>query len=535
LFTKDGRMRVIFLNATRRGADGEVTGVIGVGQDITELRKVTAEQQMVAEDLQRLIETANAPIFGVDTEGRVTEWNRMAAHLSGFSKQETLGRKLVEDFITPDFKEKVAIVLAHACEGEETANFEFPLVTKTGKRFDVLLNATTRRDAEGKVTGVVGVGQDITEMRNILIESKRVADDLTRVIDTANAPILGIDTEGKVTEWNRIAAAISGWSKSETIGKLLVEEFITESYREEVGRVLKDALEGNETANFEFPLFTKDGRRREILLNATTRRGADGEVTGVVGVGQDITELRKVTAEQQRVADDLQRLIETANAPIFGVDTEGRVTEWNRMAAHLSGYPKEETMGRKLVEDFITPEYKEKVSVVLACACQGEETANFEFPLVTKTGKRFDVLLNATTRRDADGQVTGVVGVGQDITELRGVMVESKRVADDLTRVIDTANAPIFGIDTRGCVTEWNLMAAAISGWDRSETVGRSLVAEFIRESYREEVGRVLNRALQEMKQQTLNFLFSQKMDREERSCLMPLHDVLLKEKSLVS
>lgn len=42
-----------------------------------------------------------------------------------------------------------------------------------------------------------------------------------------------------------------------------------------------------DTANFEFPMFTKSGERKAILLNATTRRGADGEITGVIGVGQD--------------------------------------------------------------------------------------------------------------------------------------------------------------------------------------------------------------------------------------------------------
>ena len=42
-----------------------------------------------------------------------------------------------------------------------------------------------------------------------------------------------------------------------------------------------------ETTNFEFPLFSKIGERREILLNATTRRGPNGDVIGVIGVGQD--------------------------------------------------------------------------------------------------------------------------------------------------------------------------------------------------------------------------------------------------------
>merc|ERR1719305_2076526 len=106
-------------------------------------------------------------------------------------------------------------------------------------------------------------------------------------------------------------------------GKRLVEEVLKEDCQSEVRTALEFALQGQETANFEFPLFTKDRRRREILFNATTRRDAEGKVTGVIGVGQDITDLREIMAEQKRIADELSRLIETANAPIFGVNKEG--------------------------------------------------------------------------------------------------------------------------------------------------------------------------------------------------------------------
>ena len=56
---------------------------------------------------------------------------------------------------------------------------------------------------------------------------------------------------------------------------------------------------------------------------------------GVVGIGQDIT--GRIAQEREYT-----RLIDTANAPIFGVDTQGRVNVWNQCAVRLSGYPAEE-------------------------------------------------------------------------------------------------------------------------------------------------------------------------------------------------
>ena len=121
---------------------------------------------------------------------------------------------------------------------------------------------------------------------------------------------------------------------------------------------------------------------------------------GVVGIGQDIT--GRIAQERE-----YSKLIDSANAPIFGVDTLGKVTIWNKNAHKLVGYSSEEVMGQNLVEQFITPEHRARVQSVIDQALAGEETANFEFPLMTKAGIRLEVLLNATTRRDEQGNVIG--------------------------------------------------------------------------------------------------------------------------------
>ena len=46
----------------------------------------------VANDLKQIIERANAPIFGIDADGLINEWNRKAAEITGFSKEEVTGQ-----------------------------------------------------------------------------------------------------------------------------------------------------------------------------------------------------------------------------------------------------------------------------------------------------------------------------------------------------------------------------------------------------------------------------------------------------------
>ncbi|KAL4158384.1 hypothetical protein PRNP1_004160 [Phytophthora ramorum] len=469
VITKTGRKLNILLNATARfDQHGRIVGVVGIGQDITD--RIAQE-----EEYARLIDSANAPIFGVDGNGLVNIWNKKAAEITQYTPADVMGENMVEKFITEDYREAVGFVLSKALEGVETANFEFPLMTKAGRRVEILLNATSRFNEHGDVIGMVGIGQDITD---------RIAQEqeYSRLIDTANAPIFGVDSNGRVNIWNRKAADIMQYTNQDVLGKDLVAEFISEEYKVPVRSVLEKAFEGVETANFEFPLITKAGRRVEILLNATPRYNEHGEVKGMVGIGQDITE--RIAQEQE-----YSRLIDTANAPIFGVDANMCVNIWNRKAAQITNYAIDEVMGENLVETFISPEFRPIVAEVLSQALRGEETANFEFPLITRPGTRIEILLNATPRYDSNGRIVGVVGIGQDITD---------RIAQEheYFRLIDTANAPIFGIDTTGSINEWNQKIEEITGYHKSDVLGLSLVHTFITPESRQQVRQLLNQAL---------------------------------------
>ena len=115
----------------------QAVGVLGVGQDITERKKVEIEKANVAQELQTFIDTANAPIFGIDENGLVNEWNNKSVEITGFSREEVFGQNLVKVYITEEFRDQVSMVLTNALGGEETANFEFPLFTKNQQRVEV--------------------------------------------------------------------------------------------------------------------------------------------------------------------------------------------------------------------------------------------------------------------------------------------------------------------------------------------------------------------------------------------------------------
>jgi PAS domain S-box-containing protein len=147
-------------------------------------------------------------------------------------------------------------------------------------------------------------------------------------------------------------------------------------------------------------------------------------IFGVRGVFQRLNQ--QALSEQanfqlaEQTASELVQFIDTANAPIFGIDANGLINVWNQKIAVITGFSKKETIGRELVRLFITDEHKAKVSEVLDLALVGQETENYELLIYCKDGTKTLFLMNATTRRDKNGCIVGVVGVGQNITFMRG-------------------------------------------------------------------------------------------------------------------
>jgi PAS domain S-box-containing protein len=117
----------------------------------------------------------------------VNEWNNKTAEITGFSKEEAMNFPLVETFIAPSHRESVRIVLENALLQTETSNYELEFQTKSGEIRHLLVNATTRRDAENNIAGAVGVAQDVTEEKKHDRSVAALASGLRQLIDTANA------------------------------------------------------------------------------------------------------------------------------------------------------------------------------------------------------------------------------------------------------------------------------------------------------------------------------------------------------------
>jgi hypothetical protein len=112
-----------------------------------------------------LIETAQAVVLLLGPDGRIVRFNRYTENLLGYRLNEVQGQDWIERFIPPDDRPRVREVLEQALAGGDTSGTVSVLLTRDGQPRYLQWSNQVLRDAGGQVIGVLGIGQDITSLK----------------------------------------------------------------------------------------------------------------------------------------------------------------------------------------------------------------------------------------------------------------------------------------------------------------------------------------------------------------------------------
>ncbi|PON41747.1 Phytochrome A/B/C/D/E [Parasponia andersonii] len=261
---------------------------------------------------------------------------------------------------------------------------------------------------------------DDTDMQG-MDELSSVACEMIKLIETATVPIFGVDSAGIINGWNEKIAELIGLQAKEAMGKSLVDEVVNEDSREAIGNLLSRALQGEEDKNIELKLrnfgIPKQNNDVYIVANSCTSRDYANNIVGVCFVGQDITR-EKVTMDKFiRLQGDYKAIIQSLNPlipPIFASDENACCSEWNAAMEKLTGWTRDEVIGKMLPgeifggfcrlkgQDSLT-----KFMITLYRGISGQDVEKFPLEFFDRKGKFVEVLLTANKRTDAVGSVLG--------------------------------------------------------------------------------------------------------------------------------
>ncbi|PZX34643.1 two-component regulatory system protein; signal transduction histidine kinase ATPase [Cupriavidus phytorum] len=159
---------------------------------------------------------------------------------------------------------------------------------------------------------------------------------------------------------------------------------------------------------------------------------------------------------------------------IFTLDVGGHVSSWNKGAARIKGYRREEILGKHF-SHFYTPDAVARrwPDAELKAAA---ELGRFEDEgwRVRKDGSRFWANVVITALRDPDGRLIGFGKVTRDLTEQRRAAEALRQSEESLRLLVEgVKDYAIFMLDPGGHIVSWNSGASYIKGYRRDEIIGR--------------------------------------------------------------
>lgn len=415
--------------------NGRPLKIIGITQEITE-QKVLEEILREYNDRYDIVSKAtNDAIWDWDIEKDAILWNHGIETIFGYHirKMETPHSWWAEKLL-PDDHERVLQELSETFEKSETNwSSEYRYLCADGS-YRYVLDRAFIVYTDSRPVRMIGAMQDITEQKKILKEVKK----LSLVASKTKNSVIITDPDGKIEWVNQAFTNLTEYTAEEAYGikpgKLLQGSETHKSTVKRISQKLKDRLEITE----DILNYSKSGRKYWIRLSISPVFNTTNQLNHFIAVMLDITEQKEFETKITTIARELSSLIENANVPIFGVDRNGYINEWNKVTSEISAYTKDEVLGQKWIS-MLDPSIHENVNRIIQKVLRGNPVSNYELPFQNKEGKHLTLLISISPRKDVNNSIVGLICVAQDLTEVTAYRKGLEKIVAERTRDLNIA------------------------------------------------------------------------------------------------
>lgn len=211
------------LQQTQTELQTTLTEAESMNQEVIASRKVLLEtNERLSESeryLQALFNNVASGLVVFDMDGNIVQTNPYMSILSGFTA-EKLKNKNYREFMHPDDIESNEKSLRRLIdERQQVVRMEKQLLRADGSYYWADMSANLLLDQNGEPSGILLVTVDISERVQEQRERRRLQELLINTFDAMPSVLIAIDLDGMVTNWNQSAAAVTGYSRAEALGK----------------------------------------------------------------------------------------------------------------------------------------------------------------------------------------------------------------------------------------------------------------------------------------------------------------------------
>ena len=415
-------------------------------------------------------------IVSIDKGGNLVFLNDAAAEFWGMSSEELVGTHFT-DYLYPEDVKKTQVALQEIIKSKgQVKDLILRVKSPRGAR-KVAWNAVAIFDEEGNYVGTQTTGKDITDLLRTEEELEQSRSHFRRLFEVLMDPIVIVDLTGTILEVSQSAEEILGFPREKIVGKRFLETRVAKA---DTGAVMIKNLgrmkKGMYILPYAIEAVTKDGKKLFYEVNPA-RIVYKGE-PAILAIFRNLTSQKTVEHKLQESEKRFNHFLENAPEAIWVQDLVGTFLDGNKVAEELTGYRKEELIGKNMLGILVPPESIPRLMEAFKPNDQGGISGPNELELIRKDGSLISVEAS-TIPVERDGKIE-IIGIVRDITE-RKKQEELLRIArEKFETYFDLAKVMLIAIDAKGNVTQINKKGCEVLGYKKEQILGKNWFNTFL-------------------------------------------------------
>jgi PAS domain S-box-containing protein len=385
--------------------------------------------------LYEAINHAPSSVTIINSSGNIIYTNPKFSEITGFSNEEVVGKST---HLLKSEKEENKIltgIWATLGAGKEWSG-EIQNKKKDGENYWAHINASPIKDDEGKITHYVIIEHDVSDLKQKEHDLRESENMYRALFNSTGAATCIIEDDGTIALVNPKFEELCGYTRDELEGKMKYREFIDEQDYKRMGEYREEKLKSRiaGVTHYQFLLKDKKGNRKTILLSIDFIKDSNKSIASHLDLTEQLK--AKATLEAERIL--LKTVIDNLPDAIYVKDKLLRKILVNKADLENIGKPEEKVIGKSDFDLFPSEIAAQTVKDDEAVVMEGKTILNKEEFIINSKGRKVWVLTSKLPLRDKDGDITGLVGIGRDITNSKkmvGELIEAKNKAEEMNRL----------------------------------------------------------------------------------------------------
>lgn len=312
------------------------------------------QAQEALERLNIALDAGEMGAWEIDLKSDEVVLSPRMAQLLGLESGEmrTVYRRFLE-IVHPDDREKLSLERAATMDFDALSEVEFRVTSKSGAhRWMILKGKVTHADADGTPARIAGICIDVTRQKASEAALRGATARLRAIIRASPLPVISMDLQGRVNDWNPAAERMTGWKRREVLGRC--NPMLPAPPDDRDDELFARLRQGETIEGVVVRRRRRDGTFIDLSKWASPLEGDDGTIQGFVAIYNDVTDrlrfLQVASHELGNPLSSIRALQSLMRMHISqGAPAEKLLSDLDRMQAEMDRFT---SLFREIIETF---------------------------------------------------------------------------------------------------------------------------------------------------------------------------------------